>query len=682
MRDRTIVYLFTDLWNKTKKHFHTITQFDTDDQYSEVENIFKRKFNLDSKLFFSKLTKYIIVGDFEKQLETRKNYFITFIYSSIFLCSNYNYKIVFDNDTFLVQELGSGNEVSKSIYYYIFYNRSQPHDNKIGVGLVVVNGVGTAKAEFYYSPKGERDQLLGYSTVKAEGKATFRKNSITTLSLSDIDEGGHRNEFGALTESYFIIKSFHQVSEKIVLGIKSSWHRDLHFPLSTVAVFVERNYYEQNHTKSNPKYFENIKKNRNDHLIPEEIFYYLAGEQISLEQSLDLHKNNKKKFEPFGNISELPYSKEDIKYVSQTQGMYQGLSIVNNGIINILILSQLEILHNGEVILTTGNYSELDKSFGLIRKIDILPNGNVRINIAFRISERHYSSLHYHLEFKNYETQLSAESTAKELQGSFAGISAITGMPTGSSVVFERKEMSSEINVKRIELVEGMDKKYWDDIKKFSIVYPNLFSFFVNGRCNLYSNNSGIKLLEGFLKTSSNFVFEKDYDYEVFISVPLLYNKDESIYYKNSSLAWELRNELSTRYSIQKSKIFCACFNEVTDLLYDFTTYCKERNEKEWIFQEIREKLSKSKRVFFIYPRQPSDKRSKISSSIFEVGYALGLDKDVIIFFDSQEEDFLPSSLMNLYGRNSFYFDSTDEQDQFKKIFDNKSKRIKERAKL
>ncbi len=82
--------------------------------------------------------------------------------------------------------------------------------------------------------------------------------------------------------------------------------------------------------------------------------------------------------------------------------------------------------------------------------------------------------------------------------------------------------------------------------------------------------------------------------------------------------------------------------------------------------------LKYSKTLIFLYPERLNKMQTSISSSLIEIGSAIALEKNILIFCDYSEHHNLPKNLMNEYSKNVFRFKTKDKM-PFNPIFNDYS---------
>lgn len=653
---------------KDETNFQSPTYFAEKAVFHEKDKKYKEWFRIKAKPFFETLKML----PNKKVPDEEKKYFRKFLITTTFFCANYGYKFQHSlNSESVIIKTNENSNLKSVERFYLFYNRSQNRSEKIGIGSVEITDRRYVNIEYYYSaePEFELSPTGDHGIQKASGTLSEVKESSIWIIRNVIDKPteAQRNKNTGLVENHFVIKQYDQKDEKILLGTSVWWNRRDNYPCASAIVLIEAGYYDRLFSTHPDFGFKHIKANRTNESIPPEIFYYLFHQIVSLEPILSNVDKNKKSTS-FSELEQIPFYKGNGEVIKILKGKYKGLSIVNNNETDILIISELEIFPNGLVNLLFQNSSTTQPmaerpTLGFIKEADVDNMGRGKIVITLRYDyDKHTNLLDYYLEFDDlFKKEKEGEKGQFWLRGGFAGISRISHNPTASCIVFESQPNDKRVNIQHIKLIES-EKENTTEVLRLYEENPKLFDIFRKSS-RRYSNYSGVKILTSILdhKTDTDRGIA-GFTNDIFISIPLSYNHNAKEYERNCSIAKELKEELIHRYNFDPDRIFCSCFNKNKKLA--FQEYEEYKGTSLKGFKEVRKEIDESKILIFVYPKpyKSKDDVLRISSAVVEIGYALGMKKDVIILYDKSEKENMPKNLMRLNESRSFDFDTNQSR--------------------
>lgn len=570
--------------------------------------------------------------------ENRKRwYWELFLHHTTFFCAAYHLRFVYnENPEQTVEDIDHELPGEKSTEYYLFYNRS--NSREIGVGTVEIKFDGRVELAYYYDPLSRTNQ----NPYRAFGKCNFYDDP----SILIVNTPGKKIPFSDWyngEEFFFSLKKYEDPEEKVLLGVSSTWNRKHGFPYSTAVVLIETSYYYTQFTEESPSYFPTIRDRKRGWAIPSQVYYFLYHQAISLKNVL-----------PILGINQLPYTNE-VQHLKSVAGVYCGHTVIctdKDG--DYLQIARLEIKEDGVVFLKVNKEEDQtpDKDTGFIKFIDIDKGykGKMYINLRYDYPG-HFNSFTLFLDFQKIDRSAPLNKRKKMvLRGSYAGDSDIAHRLVSSTVIFEEVDRDDSIDIRRIPIVE--EGNFNPEIKRYIQQNRVLYQFFIEDGYTGYSNDKGILLLKESLSKSGQPLIDLPINQQpVFISIALTHNNNnQEAYEKNCRIALELREELTRRYGFQRENIYCGCFRPDNNNCYDLLDYKRKMEEPDTILHYIRKKIESSKSCFFIYPRSiiKSVDDVRISSSLTEVGFALGRRIKTVIIIDKDEVKRMPANLLKL----------------------------------
>ena len=610
--------------------------------------------------------------DLSQEDESRK-YFRRFLILSTFFCTAYNINLAIDKGgTIIVQSSKHLNTTLKleTKTYYLFYNRSHIGGRGIGIGQLTINTAMRAKLEYFYSPRKLSDSDITPAeepfTVKTTGRVKkYGSRSILVVKdLIDTELDEEAKKKGQGVESFYVLKHFDKSDESFLLGIACSWNRDTNFPFATAIILADKEFYDKQYPEDSAFSFNRIRGDRNLS-IPPSFAYYLLDRSISLESIIqDRYDDVKGNWRPFSQLADIPLFNDQSKFLDRLAGRYKGLTVVRSEDGDRLVISELSIEPTGLVSLRVNNENDEPVDFrnndkGVIKRIKVNRKdgtGKIFINLKYNFA-KHYSSLNYYLYFDHFFERGNYNQTEPFfLKGGFAGESLISNRAIASSIIFQKVEGDQEITITQRNLNELTTKA-------FSDLYASnkaLFDFYLSNETDNYTNRRGIRLLKRkkeWAEMEQKNISTQD-AYDVFISIPMTANNSEEEYDRNCKIAADFIDELIVRCDLKREKIFCACLHQ--EGFFSYQQYCEHYKTPGIIYSVMNLNLHKSSTVIYIHPKPLlSSGSGKISSSIIELGYALGLRCRIAVVYDEEEKDNLPRNLMELTRSSQFTFITT-----------------------
>jgi len=623
---------------------------------------------------YFRITNKRVLAELESSpVADEQSYFRKFLSVSTLFCKAFGYTLSVQPATkeITVTKTDAGKD-GHNTTYYLFYNRSAEKKMGIGIGKVLINGR-TASIDYYYKSK---DGKKPYEFLTTAGEIThYQKAAIMVLRhVRDTEDNEYGKQDGPV-ESFYVLKRSKDYHEKLMVGILTTWNRDKNYPVSSAVILIEKNHYDDQFAPGKPSGF-NIEKMVNSREILPRITYFLRHQTVSLESVIDLQTDPSiNRYQPFTHLGQVPFYRTQASALPLVTGQYQGLSILPSRDGHLLVLSELIIHKSGRVELNTANAGAQQQPYsvdntGFIKLIETRQDlqGSLMISFKYDFKKRH-NALNHVLEFRikgpNQPTDF--------LKGAFAGESLLTREPVAATVIFEKVHNPGTVTIENFAIDE-QDHHSLARLTELYNAHKSLFQFF-HKDTDRYTNHLGVDFLRKALplgqKLGIKATLKRQFDF--FISIPLSSPKNETEYRRNAKLALQLRSELAATFQINPDNIYCSCLEGARTI--DYQTYTDNSNsEAAEILLQI---LELAKVLILVYPKRMNRRQTAISSSLIEVGFAIGTKKKILVFYDDSERNNLPKSLMHLSAKHSFKF-KTNNVNPFHKMFhnDNENKRM------